>query len=414
MMQAAAVTFDAATFEIWGSLLNGGKLVLGGEHAPTLEEVAEAIELHNINTMFMTTSLFHQMVDHYPSQLTQVEQLMTGGEVISPAHVERFLAEPGGHGFSNFYGPTENTSFTTYCKLASPASIATSVPIGRPIANTRVYVLDPHLKPCPVGAPGELFIAGDGLARGYVNRPDLTADKFIPDPYSKRGGERLYRSGDIVRYLAGGELEFMGRADRQVKIRGFRIEIGEVEAALGECEGVGQCAVISESDGRGEKRLVGYVTREGEGASVGEIKGRLKERIPEYMMPWVIVMMEEMPLNANGKIDRSALPAPDSLRTELYEMFVSPRTPIERVLADIWTEVLQVKQVGVFDNFFDLGGHSLLATRIISRVRDACQVKLPMTSFFEAPTVAQLAEVVDMKFFEQLTDLPEEDASRFA
>jgi len=412
MPHMAAVTFDAATFEVWGGLLKGGKVVVVEQQA-SLEEIADLIDLHRINTMFITTSLFHQMVDHYPRQLAQVEQLMAGGEAMSTTHAQRFLAGLGACKFCNIYGPTENTTFTARCELANSANIEASVPIGKPISNTEVYVLDHNLKLCPVGAPGQLFIGGAGLARGYFNRAELTAERFIPHPLAKQAGERLYQSGDLVRYLADGNLEFLGRVDQQVKVRGFRIEPGEVEAALRECRGVQECVVMGVGQG-GEKRLVGYVKVAGAEVSGVEVKRELSEKVPDYMVPSVIVVVEEMVLNASGKIDRGALPAPDPLGTELNEMFVSPRTPIEQTLADIWAEVLRVEQVGIFDNFFDLGGHSLLATQILSRVRNACQVKLPLASFFEAPTVAKLAQTVEAMFFEHLANLSDEDASRFA
>ena len=268
------------------------------------------------------------------------------------------------------------------------------------------------MQPVPIGVRGELYVGGAGVGRGYLNRAELTAERFIPDPFSQEAGERLYRSGDVVRWLPQGELEYVGRSDEQVKIRGFRIELGEIEAVLREHDRVQACVVMARADGRAteggadsgeEKRLVAYVERrEGaEAVSSSELRSYLEERLPEYMMPAAFVMMEELPLTEHGKVDRRALPAPDEQRPELESFYVAPRTETERAVAAIWQEVLGVERVGIEDNFFELGGHSILVTQLISRMRDRLEVELQLREMFEGPTVAELAALVVQRRAEQ-------------
>jgi acyl carrier protein len=264
--------------------------------------------------------------------------------------------------------------------------------IGKPIANTKIYILDANLHPVPVGVPGELYIGGIGLARGYLRRPDLTAEKFIPHPFSHEPGARLYKTGDLARYLPDGNIEFLGRTDDQVKIRGFRIELGEIEAILGQHPAVMETVVMAREESPGDKRLVAYVVPRQEGAStISELRSFAKEKLPEYMVPSTFVFLDRLPLTPNGKVDRKALPTPDQKRPKLEEVYVAPRNPVEEIIAEIWAEVLKVGKVGIHDNFFDLGGHSLLATQVMSRVRDAFQLDLPLSRLFENPTVAGLA-----------------------
>jgi hypothetical protein len=263
------------------------------------------------------------------------------------------------------------------------------------VANTQVYLLDRSGNPVPVGVPGELYIGGDGLARGYWNRPELTAERFLPDPWSGKSGARLYKTGDLARYLPDGNLEFLGRVDQQVKLRGFRIELGEVEAALGRHPAVRQAVVLAREDAPGHKRLVAYlVTSAAQAPGVHELRAFLKDQLPEYMVPSAFVLLDALPRTVNGKIDRGALPAPGPNDLPQAEAFVAPRTPVEERLAGIWAEVLSLERVGVEDDFFALGGHSLLATRVVSWVRSAFQVDLPLRRLFEAPTVAGLALVI--------------------
>jgi thioester reductase-like protein len=269
------------------------------------------------------------------------------------------------------------------------------VPIGRPFANTRIHILDHNLQPVPAGVPGELHVGGSGVARGYFKDPELTAKKFISDPFSGRPGERLFRSGDLARYLPDGRIELLGRIDHQVKVRGFRIEPGEIECVLCQHPGVRQAIVVAHGDTPESKRLVAYLTGLDPAPAPQELRAFLKEKLPEYMVPSSFLMLEALPLSPNGKVDRKALPAPERPRAELSRSFEPPRSDLEKTLAGIWAEVLQLDQVGIRDNFFDLGGHSLALVRVMSRVRDALKVEVPLRHFFEKPTIAELAGLIE-------------------
>jgi acyl carrier protein len=267
--------------------------------------------------------------------------------------------------------------------------------IGRPIANTQLYILDGNLHPVPIGVPGESHIGGDGLARGYLNRPELTPEKFIANPFSEEPGARLYKTGDRARYLPDGNIEFLGRMDDQVKIRGYRIELGEIETVLSQHSSLREAVVLAREDSPGDRRLVAYaVAAPGCAPSVHELRSFLQQKLPEYMVPSAFVFLESLPLTPNGKLDRKALPAPDQTRPELEETFVAPRTPVEETLASIWSDVLKVDTIGIHDNFFELGGQSQLATQLISRIRDTFKFDLPLRSLFEAPTIYGLAQRV--------------------
>jgi acyl carrier protein len=279
---------------------------------------------------------------------------------------------------------------------------ATSLPIGRPIANTQIYLLDAELQPVAIGIPGQLYLGGDGLARGYLNRPDLTAAAFIPNHFNNKPGSHLYKTGDLCRYLADGNIEFLGRVDNQVKIRGYRIELGEIEAALCQHLQVSEAVVIVREDIPGDKHLAAYVvpdsihkTSELPNLKSSELRQFLKHKLPGYMVPATYTVLESLPLTPNGKVDRRALPKIDADSEDLTENYVAPRTDIEEVLGKIWAKVLGKQQVSIYDNFFELGGHSLLATQLVSRIRDALQVELPVSNLFEAPTVASLAKYIE-------------------
>ncbi|MCD4691422.1 MAG: AMP-binding protein, partial [Calditrichales bacterium] len=269
-------------------------------------------------------------------------------------------------------------------------------PIGKPIDNFQLYVLDKNGRAVPVGVPGELHIGGVGLARGYLNRPDLTAEKFVPDPFSKTNGGRLYRSGDLARFLPGGNIEFLGRIDYQVKVRGFRIELGEIEAALGELDAVHDVVVLAREDVAGDKRLVAYLASDnGDKLDTASMRVHLKERLPEYMIPSAFVVLEAMPLTPSGKVDRKALPAPEFSRDDLAVEYAAPRNETEEKLAAITAELLNIEKAGINDNFFELGGHSLLATQFVSRIRETFNVELPLSKLFEKPTVAEIAGQIE-------------------
>jgi amino acid adenylation domain-containing protein len=407
--QAANASFDAATFEIWGALVNGATLVgIAKETALSPQEFAAHIRERRISTLFLTTALFNQMAREAPGAFRSVRHLLFGGEAVDAGWVRDVIQNSPPKRLLHVYGPTESTTFTSWHLVTDAAQESATVPIGRPIAATQTYVLDRTLEPVPIGVPGELHIGGDGLARAYLNRPELTAEKFIPDPFSHEPGSRLYKTGDLVRYQPDGALEFLGRIDHQVKIRGFRIELGEIETTLADHPAVKEAAVIAREDTAGDKRLTAYVVFEGEpGPASAELRAFLKERLPDYMVPSAFVFLEMLPLTANGKVDRKALPAPDQNRPEQEESYVAPRTPAEVMLANIWTEILGVKQAGVHDNFFNLGGHSLLATQVVSRMREVFQAEVPLRSFFEAPTIAALAQLVeDVKSREGESQLP--------
>ncbi len=395
-LQFAPTSFDAATFEVWGALLNGARLALAPAGEDSLEELAQVLVREQITTLWLTAGLFHLMVDEHLPSLGTLQQLLAGGDVLSVPHVRQVLQQSPRPVVINGYGPTENTTFTCCYPMTTSEQIGQTISIGRPIANTQVYVLDEHRQPVPVGVPGELYIGGAGLARGYLNRPDLTAERFVPHPFSAAPGERLYQTGDRVRYRTDGSLEFLGRLDQQVKVRGFRIEPGEIESVLSEHPGVRDCVVVAQRQGAASTRLVAYVTRASETAiTTSELRRYLKERLPEYMLPALIVELEALPLNANGKVDRSALPAPEELRPVEAEQYSGPRTTQEKLLADIWAQVLRLERVGIHDNFFELGGDSILSMQIVARARQA-QMQLTPKQLFQYQTIAELAAVSEV------------------
>ncbi len=391
-LHLAPISFDASTLEIWGALLHGGQLALLAERTPSLEELGRCLERHGVTTLWLTAGLFHQVMDTCPWILCGLRQLLAGGDALSLPHVRRALELLPGVRLINGYGPTEGTTFTC-CAYLSAASCPVSVPIGRPIANTRIYLVDRRGRAVPMGVAGELWIGGDGLARGYLGRAELTADRFVPDPFGGRGG-RLYRTGDLARYRADGELEILGRIDQQVKVRGFRIEPGEIETILLRSSAVEQAVVTVREDRPGDKRLVAYLAmRPGATLEAGRLRELLASQLPQYMVPGELVVLDKLPLTPNGKVDRKALPAPEAARGG--EGFVAPRAPAEQLMAGIWCDVLGVERVGLAENFFELGGHSLLATQVVSRLRDAFGVELALRELFAAPTVASLAGRVE-------------------
>ncbi|MEA2691482.1 MAG: hypothetical protein QOJ16_869, partial [Acidobacteriota bacterium] len=391
-LQLAPLSFDAATLEIWGPLLHGGCLVIPPPGPVSLTELGELLARHGVTTLWLTAGLFQRMVEENLAGLAPVRQLLAGGDVLSVPHVERVLAELPGTRFVNGYGPTESTTFACCFAVRSAEDARPSVPLGRPIANTSVYLLGRGLRPVPIGVPAELCIGGEGLARGYLDRPELTAERFVPNPFVPPGS-RLYRTGDLARWSARGGLEFLGRIDGQVKVRGFRVEPGEIEAILGQHPEVREVAVIAREDRPGDRRLVAYlVAGEGPGDLPAALRSYAAERLPGYLVPAAIVVLPALPLTANGKVDRRTLPAPEWQGGRGYR---APRTPVEEVLAGFWGELLGLERVGIDDGFFELGGHSLLATQVISRVRQAFGLELPLRELFEAPTVAGLAERVE-------------------
>ncbi|MCP3800879.1 amino acid adenylation domain-containing protein [Allokutzneria sp. A3M-2-11 16] len=394
LLHASAISFDAATFEIWGALLSGATCVISTERVLTARPLADAITRHRISTLWLTSSLFNHIVDEDTTALSGLRHLLVGGEALSANHVRRAVTALPGTQIVNGYGPTECTTFATCHLVTAPLPADTNgIPIGRPIGNTRVYVLDEHGRLAPTGVPGELHVAGPGVARGYRGQPELTAEQFVPNPFDTTS-DRLYRTGDIVRHNANGDIEYLGRVDDQVKIRGFRIEPREVEAALLTHPDISQAAVIAREDSPGQKRLVAYLGVSGVLDDL-DLRAHLRRELPEYMVPSVFVSLPELPLTINGKLDSRALPEPDSAtRSDTAATSAAPQNPTEEALAAIWAGVLDLHTVGRDENFFDLGGHSLKAAQLVVRIQETFQLNLPLRTLFERPTVAKLAEVV--------------------
>ncbi len=382
-LQLAPISFDASTLEIWGALLHGAKLVLYPGRVPEAAELERVLREQHVTSLWLTAALFNSVVDERPSALSGVEECLTGGEALSVAHVRRAYAHlPSSVLLINGYGPTENTTFT--CCHAIPREVrpdAPSIPIGRPIANTKVYVVDTRLAPVPIGVPGELVTGGDGLARGYHARPELNAERFVANPF---GPGSLYRTGDRVRWLASGALEFLGRTDDQVKIRGHRIEPGEIATLLGTHEQVRKAFVTVHSSPQGEKHLVAYFeAQDGEPPSAAELSEWLAGRLPDYMIPAAFLHLEALPMNPNGKVDRKRLPEPSFESRSA----VRPRNEMEKLLASLWERVLRVEGVGPDDDFFELGGHSLLAVKLVQAIRDTFGQELELGELVNAPTL---------------------------
>jgi len=382
--------FDFSVWEIWGSLLQGGRLIvvpLDVVQSPT--DLYALLCREQVTILNQTPSALRQLLEvrRASQEDWNLRLIVCGGDALDQELAAELvqLDIP----VWNFYGPTESTVWTT-CTLIEDDSTS----IGHPIADLKVYLLDAYLQPVPTGVSGELFIGGDGLARGYVNRPELTAEKFVPDPFSATPGKRLYRTGDLARYHADGKLEFLGRLDTQVKLRGFRVELGEIEAVLSGHPNVDQAIVVIRNDQPGDQRLVAYLTAVGPLPPANELRRFAQVYLPDYMAPAVFVQLDEIPLSGNRKVDRRALPAPDYSHAENGAAFVEPRDPVEELLVDIWARVLGVERIGLTDNFFDSGGHSLLATQVISRIRDAFHVDVPLRELFESPSVLELAEKV--------------------
>lgn len=384
---------DLGNTAIFPALCGGGALhVISHERASNAAAFAEYISHHKIDCVKIVPSHLGALVASLPgaeAQLLPRRQLVLGGEASRRVWAEQLQQLSPSCQVLNHYGPTETTVGVLTHALSACSYPGATLPLGRPLAHTRVYIVDRRLRPAPIGIAGELCVAGEGLTRGYWNHPDLTADKFIPDAFSGTPGARLYRTGDLTRYLPGGEIEFLGRIDDQVKVRGYRIELGEIGKVLGEHRAAREAVVVAREDQTGEDRLVAYVVCRAS-LSVTEMRAHLAARLPEYMIPSAFVVLKSMPLTPNGKVDRQALPAPE-LNTAREREISAPRTEIESLIVRMWAELLKVEPISIDDNFFELGGHSLLATQLISRVREEFKIELPLSSLFEHPTVAALA-----------------------
>ena len=408
-LQFTPLTFDVSFQEIFVTLCSGGLLeLIDNDTRRDPSELWKVIRKKKVERLFLPFIALQELAEAACGaewESASLREVITAGEQlkVTPA-LQRFFDRLSVAILENQYGPTECHVVTAHRLQATSKEWPLLPPIGKPIANDQVYVLDENNTPLPIGVPGGLYLGGAGLARGYLNRPDLTAERFVPNPFSVRGGERMYRTGDRVRWRADGDLEFMGRLDDQVKIRGFRIELGEIEAALREHEAVRQAVVIARQDQTGDRRLVAYVVPEQENENsdngsrsaelrISELRAHLLGKLPEYMVPSAYVQLEELPLNHNGKVDRKNLPQPDTYTPE--QEYVGPRSATEETLCRLWQEVLGRERVGIHDNFFKIGGHSLLAARVAARMRESFQLDIALRRMFEAPTIAQLAHVID-------------------
>lgn len=395
--QASNTAFDAATFEIWGALLNGACIIgISRDIVLSPQRFANELRERNISVVFLTTALFNQIARDVPSAFSSLRQLMWGGEAVDPHWVRVVLDHGAPQRLLHVYGPTETTTFASWQLVTEVADGVTTIPIGRPISNTRIRVLDRHLNLVPIGVQGELYIGGSGLARGYLNRPELTSEKFVPDPFSPAPAARLYKTGDIGRYLLDGSIEFVGRVDQQIKIRGFRVELGEIESVLAQHEDISECVVIARDDDPGDRQLTAYIILgPGRALHLESVRHFLRQRLPSHMVPAFFMSLEEFPLTPNGKIDRRALPLPKESRSDLGKPFVAPRSETEKRVAAMWGDVLRREEIGIYDNFFDLGGNSLLATQVMSRVRDVFHQEFPVRSLFEYPRLEEFGRLID-------------------
>jgi acyl-coenzyme A synthetase/AMP-(fatty) acid ligase/acyl carrier protein len=416
VLQFASLAFDTSAEEIYPCLSAGGALVLRDEEMlASPARFLAACRVTGITVLDLPTAWWHELSAWVerdaPALPEDLRLIILGGERALPQRVRGWLAATSSHSGSrprllNSYGPTEGTVVATACDLGETAP---AVPIGRPLRGVEVHVLDRGLRPMPAGVPGEICLGGAGLARGYLGRPDLTAERFVPSPFGPAGA-RLYRTGDLGRWRADGQLDFAGRADDQVKIRGFRIEPGEVAAALARHPAVGEAVVVAREVRAGERELTAYAVPSREPwPEVAELREFLKGSLPAYMVPAGLTLLAALPRTATGKVDRRALPAPDRAARPDREL-AAPETPTEELLAGIWRQLLGV-EVGIYDNFFDLGGHSLLAPQVISGVEETFQIELPLRVLFEAPTIAQMANAVERILLAQIEELSEEEVA---
>lgn len=411
VLMIAPYAFGVSTYELWVPLLHGGQTVVAPPGDLDVATLHRLIRDEQITALHLTAGLFRVVAEEAPEILAGVREVMTGGDVISPTAVQRVFAACPDIVVRAMYGSTESTLFATNAPMTAPFEAGTSVPVGRPMDSMRAYVLDERLRPVPPGITGELYVAGVGVARGYVGRPALTAERFVADPFGARG-ERMYRTGDLVRRTASDLIDFVGRADFQIKVRGFRVELAEVEAVLATYPGLAHSAVVAREIQPGDRRIVAYVVpaaerRQGrpDGETQNEVQGKvpdevdvadlrsyLTERLPDYAVPASFVELEALPLTPNGKLDRAALPAPDAEDISTYR---APDTLAQEILCGLFAEVLGLARVGVDDDFFELGGESLLAMRLISRIKETFGAELSMGTLFEVTTVAGLIAEID-------------------
>ncbi|NJM73455.1 MAG: amino acid adenylation domain-containing protein [Scytonema sp. RU_4_4] len=405
-LQFASLSFDASFHEIFATWGTGGTLFILSENLRmdavglgrfVSDRAIEKVILPVVVLQLLAESVGEQgIAPLHIGLLNTLWEIITTGEQLQITQPIIKLFKSLKHcSLHNHYGPSETHVVTALSLGKNSDEWSFYPPIGRPITNTQIYIVDRQFNIVPLGVTGELYIGGVSLAQGYLNRPDLTAEKFIPNPFSEKPGARLYKTGDLARYLPNGNIEYLGRIDHQVKIRGFRIELGEIEAALSQHPAVREVVVLDQKDEAGKKRLVAYVVSDQEPTSIsGKLRYFLHEKLPSYIVPSAFVFLEALPLTSNGKVDRRALPVPDLARPELERTFVAPRTAAEEIVAEIWKQVLGIEKVGIYDNFFELGGHSLMTTRVISQVRQVFQIELPIRSLFKSPTLEGLVDAI--------------------
>jgi amino acid adenylation domain-containing protein len=392
--------FDFSLWELWGALRYGGRVVIVPQWvARSPESFRELLSETGVTVLNQTPSAFRQLIeaDAASNSPLRLRLVICGGETLEPRMLALWFERHGDASprLVNMYGITETTVHVTHHPLSRADLARRSSVIGRPIPDLQVYILDPRLQLCPIGVPGEICVAGPGLARGYLRRPERTEEKFIPNPFAAATGERLYRSGDLGRFRADGEIEYLGRIDQQVKIRGHRVELGEIEGVLAQHPAVSECAVVARQETPGDLRLIAYLVPRGVTAPPDpELRDFLKRSLPAHMLPSRFIPIERLPLTPSGKVDRQALPSPAGRSHEREEGFVPPRDPTERAVAEIWGQILGLDDVGAKDDFFELGGHSLLAAQVVSRIRDSFGVELPIRALFDSSSVAEFAEVV--------------------
>jgi len=403
-LQLVSLSFDPSALEIWGCLLGGGKLVLYPSRNPSLEEIGDALREHRITSTILITGLFPLMVDEHLDDLAGLRQLIVGGDVMPPGAAQKLLQAVPGLRLINTYGPTEGSIVATAHVMTEAAEASTPIPIGRPLANARIYLLDPARQLVPDGLQGEIWIGGDGVARGYRGRPDLTEQRFADDPFSEQPRARMYRTGDLGRWRRDGSIEFLGRVDAQVKIRGFRVEPGEIEAVLGQHPDVRECAVITYESAPGDRRLAAYVVpRAGENLQGSEIRAYLKSRLPEFMIPSTFTLLQELPRTVNDKVERNLLPKPNAGPLPKIER-IAPRTMVEKEIQAIWIELLRTPNMGIDDDFFEVGGHSLLALQTVSRLRARFGQVVRLGDLYQTRTIRSLSALLEKSMEENTVE----------
>jgi amino acid adenylation domain-containing protein len=411
VLQKTPYSFDVSVWEFFWPLMYGAKLAIArpGGHQD-VDYLKEAIEEYKVTTLHFVPSMLSAFLQHDDfDRCRSVRQVIASGEALSREVTERFFQRLSWAELHNLYGPTEAAVDVSFWNCSAPLNASGRLPIGRPIANTQLYILDAQLEPVAVGVPGELYIGGVAVGRGYLGKPELTAERFIPDYFGGEFGSRLYRTGDLARFSTTGEIEFLGRVDKQVKLRGQRIELGEIEAALRKHESVNEAVVTLRGEGE-RARLIAYLvanTEQAKDLTTTELRTFLQARLPEYMTPSTFVFLEQIPLTPNGKVNYEALSLFEGSQHDLLRSHMPPRTPQEEVLATIWAEVLSLASVGIDENFFDLGGHSLTATRIIHRINQTFDLDLRMRVVFDEPTIAGLSLVIEEALIEKLEATPE-------